>query len=688
MTTHCRESAFALPLFGVSLQAIPTASYGTRREVFFLFRLFGIMFTIKNERHKSMNEAQKKSLKTFAVTANWSILHVLDEKRWEDFIKEAKADPTAIQTGDVYSVLKSCNTNCPDEIAWKYDLLCRRKKDGFLKRLKRLIKELFLIAVFLFLSFNAYSLEFSKAKELAEQGDLKAICCLGECYLNGEGVEKNETEAIKLFRSAADKGDAYAIGRLGFCYHNGKGVEKNISEAVKLFRSAAEKGDPKSMYNLGICYLYAQGVEENAIEGLKLIHTSADNGEPLAMLYLGYHYVYRRKDLNQKEEGVKYFKLAADKGNSDAMVRLGLCYRDGLGVWQSECEAVKLFRAASDKGNAEAMGLLGQCYMEGEGVHKDKGEAVKLLEAAIEKGDTKARFYLAGQYKIGLHMEKNEAEAIRLFEVAALNKDIAAMYSMMELGQCYLDGIGVKTNRKVSLKWYREAAKLCQELSMPIPEIIRNNIRKLEKQVWESKSNIIESSQCSTTIGPKFNGVEFGKIISEFGYPESFDNSNDRRFLGKAGNHKLSYWRTNYKPFKAFRLFTVGEVRATWKSKVVYEVTYEVDFDRSKTTAVDREEVRQTIDALNRKYGMYRVGADKPDDTENGFYDRIERFELSDMVVEFRYTSEGRFDRAKMKLSAWSIVLKEKAIEESQENFQKRQEGESSKVRSGGEDAL
>jgi hypothetical protein len=156
--------------------------------------------------------------------------------------------------------------------------------------------------------------------------------------------------------------------------------------------------------------------------------------------------------------------------------------------------------------------------------------------------------------------------------------------------------------------------------------------------------------------------------------------------LGKAGEHKLSYWKTGYKPSKAFRRFTIGELHATWESKVVYEVTYEFGFDRNTTTAADREEVKQTIEALNRKYGVYHVKASKTKDDEDGFCDSVERFELPNMVVELKYTSEGRFDRAQMRLTAWDIGLEERATQESLAYFKKRQDEEA--VKPGGEDAL
>ena len=91
-----------------------------------------------------MNSNQEMALMTFAATANWSMLHPIDEENWRDFLSQARANPNDIQVGDVYGVLRSNSVNpCPDKIAYKYELLCRRYKNGFWKRLILLLKELF-----------------------------------------------------------------------------------------------------------------------------------------------------------------------------------------------------------------------------------------------------------------------------------------------------------------------------------------------------------------------------------------------------------------------------------------------------------------------------------------------------------------------------------------------------------------
>lgn len=65
---------------------------------------------------------------------------------------------------------------------------------------------------------------------------------MGCFFENGEGVEKDQAQAIKYYRLAAEQGDADAQFNLGCCYEGGNGVEKDLAEAAKYYYMAAEQG--------------------------------------------------------------------------------------------------------------------------------------------------------------------------------------------------------------------------------------------------------------------------------------------------------------------------------------------------------------------------------------------------------------------------------------------------------------
>ena len=67
---------------------------------------------------------------------------------------------------------------------------------------------------------------------------------LGNLYRNGEGVPKDDGQAVYWYRLAADWGDSEAQYRLALCLLDGIGASKNTSEAIRLLRETAEKRYP------------------------------------------------------------------------------------------------------------------------------------------------------------------------------------------------------------------------------------------------------------------------------------------------------------------------------------------------------------------------------------------------------------------------------------------------------------
>ena len=88
-------------------------------------------------------------------------------------------------------------------------------------------------------------------RQAAEKGDAEAQFNLATMYTNGEGVTKDDAEAVRWFRRAAEQGHAAAQYNLGVSYANGEGVTKDDAEAIRWYRLAAEQGHAAAQYNLG-----------------------------------------------------------------------------------------------------------------------------------------------------------------------------------------------------------------------------------------------------------------------------------------------------------------------------------------------------------------------------------------------------------------------------------------------------
>ena len=53
-------------------------------------------------------------------------------------------------------------------------------------------------------------------------------------------MEKNEQEAVRWFQKASDQEYPAALYRLGNCYLQGTGVDRDIVQAMRYYRKAAD----------------------------------------------------------------------------------------------------------------------------------------------------------------------------------------------------------------------------------------------------------------------------------------------------------------------------------------------------------------------------------------------------------------------------------------------------------------
>jgi hypothetical protein len=89
---------------------------------------------------------------------------------------------------------------------------------------------------------NAAELEALRQK--VEAGDAAAMVDLGYRYSQGQGVDVNLAEAVRLYALAAEQGHAVAQAYLGEMHESGKGgLSKSLPEALRLYRLAAAQDE-------------------------------------------------------------------------------------------------------------------------------------------------------------------------------------------------------------------------------------------------------------------------------------------------------------------------------------------------------------------------------------------------------------------------------------------------------------
>lgn len=114
---------------------------------------------------------------------------------------------------------------------------------------------------------------FSKAFELftqsANQNYPVAQNELGNCYLEGKGVDKNNEKALYWYRKAAEHKYFDAINNLGYMYDLGLGIKENNNKAIEFYEDAASKGSIRAMSNVAHMYKNGEGTPKNIVEAYK-----------------------------------------------------------------------------------------------------------------------------------------------------------------------------------------------------------------------------------------------------------------------------------------------------------------------------------------------------------------------------------------------------------------------------------
>lgn len=72
----------------------------------------------------------------------------------------------------------------------------------------------------------------------AKQGNVEAMCCLGDCYENTFGVRRSYRKAFLWMKRAAERGFEEAFPQLGFYYEHGVGTKKNLDAAAEWYDKA------------------------------------------------------------------------------------------------------------------------------------------------------------------------------------------------------------------------------------------------------------------------------------------------------------------------------------------------------------------------------------------------------------------------------------------------------------------
>lgn len=229
---------------------------------------------------------------------------------------------------------------------------------------------------------------FLEAYDLEFPGSSKN---LGTCLFYGWGTQKDPDKAFQLFLQAQEEGEDVNYS-LGNCYLEGVGVEVNLEKAAEYYK---KDNSASGINKIAEAFLKGKGVEKNYDEAFKYYQMAADMGSSVALNEIGDMYYNGYLGPINYIEAVKYYRKSIETGYEYAMKNLARCYVFGQGVPQSYEEAEKLYKKLEDDGN-EVEDELYNCKIKGNyyrGLLKLFQQPLDVFTTMILE-DNKSKFYM------------------------------------------------------------------------------------------------------------------------------------------------------------------------------------------------------------------------------------------------------------------------------------------------------
>jgi len=245
---------------------------------------------------------------------------------------------------------------------------------------------------------------------LPNLGVADAESFIGNCYRQGQGVDRNTIEAFKWYLKAAWHDCPTAQNNLGLLLLNGEGCKKNETSARYWFEKATEHGLAEAQYNYAMVLEEGRGGPIDVTKAAELLQLSADQGTPGVLEKLqklsmsgalgGSHMMKTKENL----------KKAGEKGDPSSLFLLGRNYQNGTGGFVKDLLQAELhFREASKAGHVDANLPLGKLLLE----LKKNEEAFQFIKLSAEKGSVEGQFQLGILFNYGHGCARDEAKARR-----------------------------------------------------------------------------------------------------------------------------------------------------------------------------------------------------------------------------------------------------------------------------------
>ena len=224
--------------------------------------------------------------------------------------------------------------------------------------------------------------------DATDWNDSESAYYVGTLYIEGTEVEQDLPLGLRYLGFAARNGCIDAQAYMGDCCMNGVGMDKDSLAAIHWYKQAAEAGHVGSQRELVIRYNEAEKNDSTIFWGRQPgCRDSTD-----VQFCLGYAY-YAKADYTN---AVYWWKKAADGGNGDAYYNLGhVYYLEEFGM-QNIPLAIGYWKLGADLNSPQCQYCYGAVLLDGYAIKKDKKQAIHWLKLAANNGSEGAKEELKG----------------------------------------------------------------------------------------------------------------------------------------------------------------------------------------------------------------------------------------------------------------------------------------------------
>jgi TPR repeat protein len=229
-------------------------------------------------------------------------------------------------------------------------------------------------------------------KQSARLGYSNAQYLLALCYTNGQGIPKDNFEAIRWLTEAVKNGNVDAECELGMRYLDGIGIPSDSKKAYELFFKSAQKGN---MFSKGMILWGGYKIAVDKQMAANCFESAMRNGyaparKKLIDLYCSNVIAFMRCDYSIDEECLDVFR-AAKKGDNKAQVEAAkYCIGIAPKINSRVSESMRWYLKAAELDSTFAKGMVELFFADGQAMDAEDMERKAtewLAEAAYQNNE-------------------------------------------------------------------------------------------------------------------------------------------------------------------------------------------------------------------------------------------------------------------------------------------------------------